>query len=142
MPKLSPHFTLEELLESQTARRKGITAQFNPPEKIIHNLTALCENILEPLRTALKKPIKISSGYRCPELNKAVGGAPKSQHLDGQAADIQGAGYPNKKLFEQIQASDLPFDQLIWEYGTKQEPAWVHVSFGPKNRRQILYIGV
>lgn len=137
----SQYFTLAEFLESQTARRNNITEQFKPSATVTRNLEALVTNILDPLREALGSPIKISSGYRSPALNKAVGGANTSQHLQGEAADIQ-AMHPvsNATLFELIIKMGLPFDQLIWEYGTKLNPAWVHVSFGPRNRRQILYI--
>ncbi len=135
---LSNNFTLAEMLESQAARRHNIAAQFDPPDKVIANLKALCENILQPLRDAINIPIHISSGYRSSRVNEIVGGAATSQHLFGQAADIQGAN--NAEIFRKIINLGLPFDQLIWEYGTKDNPAWVHVSFGPANRRQILYI--
>jgi zinc D-Ala-D-Ala carboxypeptidase len=139
--KLSPNFTLEEMLESQTARRKGIAEQFTPPPEVVTNLRALCKNILEPLREAVGGPIKISSGYRCPRLNKAIGGAKNSQHMVGEAADVQGlGGMTNKQLFNKIKQLGLPFDQMIWEFGNDQNPAWVHVSFGPRNRRQIIRV--
>jgi len=134
------YFTLDELLESQTARRRKITEQFNPSDKVISNLNELVENILDPLREAYGKPIKISSGYRSQRLNTIIGGAVNSQHLLGQAADIQALDGRNNVLFEMIKAHNLPFDQLIWEYGTKTNPAWVHVSYGPRNRKEILYI--
>lgn len=139
--KLSPNFTLEEMLESQTARRKGIAEQFTPPPEVINNLRALCKNILQPLRDSVGGPIKISSGYRTPRLNRAIGGARNSQHMVGEAADIQGLnGMTNKQLFNKIKQMNLPFDQLIWEFGNDQNPAWVHVSFGPRNRRQIIRV--
>lgn len=140
--KLTTHFSLPEMLESQTARRFNHTEQFDPPADVISNLKDLCANILEPLRVAIDVPIQVSSGYRCPRTNKKVGGKPTSQHPSGQAADIQCESLGNAVLFEKIKELKLPFDQLIWEYGTKTEPAWVHVSYGPKNRRQILFIGV
>jgi hypothetical protein len=136
------YFTLSELLESQAARRKNITEQFNPSGEVVLALNNLVDNILDPLRESYGKPIRISSGYRCKRVNAAVGGASTSQHLLGQAADIQAADGLNMPLFEFIKEMDLPFDQLIWEYGTKTNPAWVHVSYGPRNRRQILFIGV
>jgi uncharacterized protein YcbK (DUF882 family) len=136
------YFTLAELLESQAARRKNITEQFNPPGEVVLALNNLVDNILDPLRESYGKPIRISSGYRCKRVNAAVGGASTSQHLLGQAADIQAADGLNMPLFEFIKEMNLPFDQLLWEYGTKTNPAWVHVSFGPRNRKQILYIGV
>lgn len=140
--KLSANFTLQEMLESQTARRHNITQQFRPSQTVIKNLELLCVNILQPLRDKLGTPIRISSGYRHPETNKKVGGSATSQHTQGQAADIISADpdVSNATIFETIQRLNLPFDQLIWEYGTKLNPAWVHVSFGPRNRKQVLYI--
>jgi hypothetical protein len=87
------------------------------------------------LRTVYGKPIRVNSGYRCPKLNKAVGGSATSQHVLGQAADITGGNKSeNKILFDLIKSLKLPFDQLIWENGG----TWVHVSYGPRNRRQVL----
>ena len=137
--QLTPHFSLNEMLKSQTASRLKIAEQFNPSPEVIENLRLLCEKILEPLRSECGA-ITINSGYRSPKTNRAVGGAATSQHLLGQAADIESVSFKNKLLFKKIQELNLPFDQLIWEYGTKTEPEWVHVSFGPRNRRQILYI--
>ena len=132
------YFTLNELTASATAKRKGID---NTPDATVRaNLTALVANILDPLREAYGKPIVVSSGYRSPKLNRAVGGAAKSQHVTGQAADIHTLSdtpADNKKLFDLIQSLKLPFDQLINEYNFN----WVHVSFSPRNRRQVLKIG-
>jgi zinc D-Ala-D-Ala carboxypeptidase len=140
--KLSENFTLEELLESQTARRKVIQEQFAPSENVKENLRKLCINVLQPLRDGIGKPIHVTSGYRCKRLNKAIGGAVTSQHTEGKAADLQAIGYTNKELFDYIK-DNLKFDQLLWEFGTKEEPAWVHVSFDDKRmRNQVLYIGV
>jgi len=132
------YFNYYELTASSTAKRKGID---NTPDATVRaNLTALVANILDPLREAYGKPIVVSSGYRSPKLNRAVGGAAKSQHVTGQAADIHTLSdtpADNKKLFDLIQSLKLPFDQLINEYNFN----WVHVSFSPRNRRQILKIG-
>jgi hypothetical protein len=98
--------------------------------------------VLEPLRVAMGKPIKISSGYRCEKLNKAVGGVYNSQHLKGQAADIdiQGDMEFGRKIFDYIK-NHLPFDQLIWEH-TASGTYWVHVSFVfpdfGKNRKNVI----
>jgi hypothetical protein len=135
----SKYFTLQEMLESATARRLKIAEQFNPPAEIVTNLELLCKNILDPLREKCGA-INVTSGYRSPALNKAVKGAKSSQHMKGQAADIKGINCSNAELFNQIQKLKLPFDQMIWEYGTDKEPSWVHVSFGSLNRRQILYV--
>jgi len=132
------YFNYYELTASSTAKRKGID---NTPDATVRaNLTALVANILDPLREAYGRPIVVSSGYRSPKLNRAVGGAAKSQHVTGQAADIHTLSdtpADNKKLFDLILKLKLPFDQLINEYNFN----WVHVSFSPRNRRQILKIG-
>jgi len=132
------YFNYYELTASSTAKRKGID---NTPDATVRaNLTALVANILDPLREAYGKPIVVSSGYRSPKLNRAVGGAAKSQHVTGQAADIHTLSdtpADNKKLFDLIQSLKLPFDQLINEYNFN----WVHVSYSPRNRRQVLKIG-
>lgn len=132
------YFTMNELTHSATAIRKGID---NTPDNTAKaNLTALVANILDPLREAYGKPIVVSSGYRCAKLNRAVGGVARSQHITGQAADIQSVSKSkadHKKLFELAQRLRLPFDQLIDEYDYK----WVHISFNTKgNRRQVLHV--
>lgn len=137
--KLSLHFTLHELVVSQTAARKNIAEQFSPPENIIGNLTFLANNLLEKLRVLNNNErLLISSGYRCPRLNKAVGGVSNSQHLEGQAADIDfGSKEANKKFFDTIRHSDLVFDQLLNEFDYK----WVHISLKKDgNRKQVLNI--
>ena len=134
------HFTIEELYASETAKRLGID---NKPttQKMIH-LVYLAAYVLEPLRVAMNRPIHISSGYRCEKLNKAVGGVYNSQHLKGQAADIdiQGDLEFGKKVFNYIK-DHLPFDQLIWEHN-KAGTYWVHVSFVfpdfGRNRKQVI----
>jgi hypothetical protein len=135
MPKkLSDHFTLEEMTISQTAVRKGIDNTPSPEET--KNLKALCVSVLDPLRAMTENPIVVSSGYRSPKLNKAVGGAKSSQHVRGEAADITCPAIGQKKLFDLIRKSELPFDQVIDEF-----ERWVHVSFSrdpAKNRREVL----
>lgn len=134
------YFTIKELCASDTARRKGIENE--PTPEIVRNLTALVDNILDPLREAWGKPIIVNSGYRCDALNKAVGGVAASQHRYGQAADLDvGSRADNMKLFNLIEELDLPFDQLCFEKGnTAVGPDWVHVSYSPRNRREIKYI--
>jgi hypothetical protein len=135
---VSMHFTLEELCASDTAKEKGIINKPNT-EQII-NLVYLAANVLEPLRVAMGEPIKIGSGFRCPALNKAVGGVGNSQHLNGQAADlcIDGDIEKGKRWFNYIRLH-LPFDQLIWEHNAKGS-YWVHVSYRSdgKNRRNVI----
>lgn len=134
---MGKYFTIAELVKSDTANKKKINN--TPTKEIENNLNQLITNILDPLRESWGNPIIVSSGYRCQELNKAVGGAKTSQHTLGQAADIHtklNTKEENKKLFDLIKSLKLPFDQLINEYNYK----WVHVSYSPRNRRQILNI--
>jgi len=130
--QLSPHFSLEELCKSQTATRRGLDN--TPPPEAVDSLRALCANVLEPLRALLGKPIHVSSGYRSPEVNKAVGGSKNSQHLRGEAVDFTVPGLTTQQVFDVIRASDLPFDQLI------QEGTWIHVSHAHarKQRQECL----
>ena len=128
-------FTLKEFVKSNTAARLGINN--NPSEDVKKNIELLVEKILDPLRESFGKPIIVTSGYRCKELNKAVGGAAKSQHMSGEAADIrtvEDSKSANKELFNLIIELGLPFDQLINEH----DYDWVHVSYGKRNRRMIL----
>ena len=134
------HFTIEELCASATAKAKGIDNKPNVQQVI--NLVYLAAYVLEPLRVAMGEPIKISSGFRCRELNAKVGGVYNSQHVKGQAADlcIDGDLKKGKKWFNYIK-DHLPFDQLIWEHDASGT-YWVHVSyvykdFG-KNRHQVI----
>lgn len=135
MMRLSKHFTLDEFIKSATATRLGIDN--TPDEKVLNCIQALVDNVLEPLRVHYGRPIIITSGYRCPKLNRAVGGSSTSQHAIGQAVDIRSVSdsrEDNKELFDMIREMKLPFDQLINEFGYD----WVHVSFGPRNRRQVM----
>ena len=132
------YFTLKELTRSVTAKNKGIDNTPGEVEK--NNLIALVENVLDPLREAWGQPIIITSGYRCPALNRAVGGSATSQHVTGEAADIRTVSdtvEDNKALYELIRVLNLPIDQCINEYGYD----WIHVSYSPKNRRKFFSIG-
>lgn len=131
--KLSPHFTLEEFTVSQTAARKGLNN--TPSEDIVKVLTNTA-NQMEAVRKLLGAPITINSGYRSPEVNKAVGGARNSQHMTGEAVDFIAPGFGSvSAIVERIKSSGLVFDQLIDEYGS-----WVHISFSEKPRKQVLTI--
>ena len=137
---ITMHFTIDELCASQTAKARGIKNKPGIPEII--NLVYLTAYVLQPLRDAMQEPIKIGSGYRCPQLNRAVGGVANSQHIKGQAADlcIDGDLKKGKRWFEWIR-QHCQFDQLIWEHNAKGS-YWVHVSyvhppFG-RNRRQVI----
>jgi hypothetical protein len=135
------YFTIKELCNSVTAKAKGIDN--TPTEEVEANLTLLVENILDPLRSAYGKPIRVSSGYRSPKLNSAVGGVKTSQHRLGQAADITvDSRSENMKLFKLVQTLKLPYCQLIFEKGDRSVgPDWVHVSYDKNNiKRQIVYL--
>jgi zinc D-Ala-D-Ala carboxypeptidase len=138
MIQISEHLTLDELTRSQTATRLKIDN--TPSEEAKNNLKILCKNIYEPLINQFKH-LRISSAYRSEKLNKMIKGAKNSQHIKGQALDIQGTkGVTNAQIFNYVK-ENLDFDQLIWEFGSKIEPAWVHISFkSTNNRNQILYI--
>jgi len=131
--KLTYHFDLSEFVYSETAERKGIN---NYPDNIaITNLLLLCRDVLEPAREEYGKAMIISSGYRCQQLNNAVGGAKNSQHMTGCACDIV-CSEP-RRLFE-IFKQQGNFDQLLWEHAGKTQ--WLHVSYKPHggNREQAI----
>jgi hypothetical protein len=130
---LSKNFTLAEFIFSQTAQRLGINN--TPNQSHINNMKSLCTHILQPLRDNLGVPIKVTSGYRSPALNKAIGGSQTSQHSNGEAVDIVINGMTPRQICEAIIEFNLPFDQLILEFDS-----WVHVSFSPRHRRQKLTI--
>lgn len=139
---LSKNFTLEELTKSEYAIRNNIKEQNNPTSDIIGNLKKLCINTLQPLRDKIGSSIKVTCGYRCKRVNEGVGGAKSSQHLEGKAADIEyyiGNLECNLILTKIILQNNIPFDQMILEFGTKQNPAWIHISYNEgKNRGEIL----
>ena len=128
-------FTIEELCASEKAKERGINN--TPSSEVIYNLRMLVIFVLDPLRRKYGKPIHVNSGYRSPQLNKAVGGVKTSQHLKGQAVDITTYSRSgNKRLFDLIRESGC-FDQLIDE----QNLSWVHVSFNINgNRKEVLYL--
>ena len=129
------YFTIEELTRSTTARLRNIDN--TPSQLVIDNLTALVDNVLDPLREAWGKPIKVNSGYRCRALNKAVGGVPASQHMLGQAADItSGSQEANRDLYSLLKRLNLPVDQAINEHDFR----WLHISYGPRHRRHFFAI--
>lgn len=135
------YFSINELTRSATAARLGINNSPTPAVK--KNLEKLINEVLDPLREAWGAPIIVTSGYRCPKLNKAVGGAKTSQHVLGQAADIKTVGDKpenNKKLFELakklIGEKKIVVGQLIDEYGYD----WIHISTPGGHTNQILHI--
>jgi hypothetical protein len=139
--KLSEHLDLSEVIRSESAKRKGISNM--PTPEHIENFKLLAEKVFQPIREHFRCPIHISSGYRSKELNQAVGGSLTSQHCQGEAIDIDMDGTPNgvtnRMVFDYIK-DNLEFDQLIYEFGDKQNPDWVHVSYEStgKQRKQIL----
>ncbi|QEA10418.1 zinc D-Ala-D-Ala carboxypeptidase precursor [Bacteroides phage Barc2635] len=127
------YFTLKELTRATTATAKGIDN--TPTPEVEKNLTLLVENVLDPLREIYGKPITVNSGYRCPELNKAVGGSKTSDHVKGFAADITGGSKEENERIFNIIKHNFHFKQLIDEKGF----SWVHVSYDPSNlKNQIL----
>ena len=126
--KLSKNLSLGEFTRSQTAKRKGIDN--TPKEEHLEAAKLLAENIFQPIRECFATPIFISSGYRSDALNEAIGGSKTSQHSKGEAIDIDmdhRKGPENEEIFHYI-INNLPFDQLIWEFGTEDNPNWVHVA--------------
>lgn len=137
--KLSKNLSLREAIKSNTATRLGIP---NIPEDWeIDNLRAIAENIFQPIRDHFGVPIGVSSGYRSKALNKAVGGSKYSQHMIGEALDIDADIYgkvTNAEIFNFVK-NNLEWDQMIWEFGNDEEPDWVHISYKAVggNRKQI-----
>jgi len=117
---LSPHFSLDELIVSQSAARHGIDN--NPPPAAIENLKRLCV-LLENVRELFGKPLRISSGYRSPKVNALIGGSEKSQHCQGAACDFTIQGVTIDQVMDSITVNGLPYDQVIKEFG-----AWIHIS--------------
>lgn len=138
--QLSKNLSLAEMIRSESAKRAGINNM--PTKEHLESMKILAEKIFQPVRDYFKRPIHISSGYRSRALNASIKGASKtSQHSKGEAIDIDmdGTEITNKQVFDYIK-ENLEFDQLIWEFGTDDNPAWVHVSFNSKGRqrKQIL----
>lgn len=126
--KLGRFFTLAELTRSPTAKAMGINNE--PPREVIDRLRLLVVHVLDPLREALGRPITVTSGYRSPAVNLRVGGASSSQHVLGEAADIECAGVSTAALARKVLELRLPYDQLILEFHDPETPSsgWVHVS--------------
>ena len=138
--QLSAHFNLAEFTRSESAKRHGVSNE--PTPEHLKNLITLCEKVLEPIRMKFG-PINISSGYRSKMLNHFIGGALKSDHSFGCAADIDqdgtGSGYTNNEIFHFIK-DNLKFKQLIAEFPKDGQLGWVHVSYDPNNLKQEILI--
>jgi len=136
---ISKHISYKEGVYSITATRRGINN--DPNDEQLSNMELLAEKVFEPLREWVGGPIKINSFFRCPELNKAIGGSSKSQHCHGQAIDIDDTygKVANSEMYHYIK-ENLDFDQIIWEFGDDDNPNWVHVSYVSEedNRRRCL----
>jgi|TARA_Y100001963_G_scaffold44056_1_gene61814 zinc D-Ala-D-Ala carboxypeptidase len=132
---ISKHISYKEGVRSNTATRLGIDN--TPNNEQLDNMETVAEEVFEPLRAYVGGPIKINSFFRCPELNKAIGGSSKSQHCKGQAMDIDDTfgRMTNAEMYHFIK-EHLDFDQMIWEFGDDDNPDWVHVSYvSPENNR-------
>ena len=141
--KLSENFTLEELIRSNTAERMGID---NVPkdEKVVENLRSLCLEVLQPLRDYVGAPVHINSGYRCPELNMAVGGVKNSQHCRGEATDIRIVSPKQGREWAAWIEDNCRFDQMLLERN-KSGAVWLHVSCkrdASKNRQSFTILKV
>ena len=134
--ELSPHFSLEELVHSDVAIRRGLDNTPNQGE--VTNLRRLCETALEPTRWLLGVPLRVNSGFRAPAVNAAVGGKQNSAHLDGRACDFVPVGMDLGEAFQMIRQSSIPYDQVILEFN-----AWIHLAVakaGVDPRRQALVL--
>jgi len=132
---ISKHISQKEGTYSNTATRRGIDNTPNTEQMV--NMKRIAENIFEPLRQWVGGPIKINSFFRCPELNKAIGGSSKSQHCKGQAIDIDDTFgvVSNADMYYWVK-NHLNFDQMIWEFGDDDNPNWVHISYiSPEENR-------
>ena len=133
--RLSKNFVLSEIIRSSTAKRLNINNE--PSKRHLQNLSLLITNLIQPMRDAIG-PIRISSGYRNPALNRAIGGSHKSQHCKGEALDIQfwkEGKMCNKEIYDYILNSNMEFDQMINEF----DFSWIHISLKKKgNRKQVL----
>ena len=133
--KLSENFSLSEIIHSNTAIRKGIDNA--PTAKHLQNIQLLIKQVVQPMRSSIGA-IRISSGYRNPRLNRAIGGSTRSQHCKGEALDLQfwkGGNMNNKVMYDWILNNDIEFDQMINEFNF----SWIHISYSKdNNRRQIL----
>ncbi len=133
---LSPHFTLSEFTRSTTADRLGIDNTI--PAALVPNLRTLCQYVLEPLRAHVGHGFTISSGYRCPQLNRAVGGVSNSQHQQGEAADLHLPSIEEGREWMRWIMDNCTFDQLLWE--RSGHTTWLHVSCKrdtSKNRHMV-----
>lgn len=132
--RISQHFYLSEFLKSETAKKLGIDNSIRE-NKHLENLSNLVYQILEPARKEIQRPLFITSGYRVPALNKAVGGVPNSQHMFGQAVDIQVSNELFANTLFDILSKNQKVDELLFEKSGNKK--WIHVSWS-RNPRHII----
>lgn len=135
--QLTRHFMLSEFTKSSTAEAHGIDN--TPSLEVVSNLQYLCREVLEPLREWMNEPIIISSGYRCPKLNKAVGGVSKSQHLTGEACDIHLPSKDIGRRYAEFILDNCRFDQMLFETDSNGT-SWLHVSIKQNGKNRQTYI--
>jgi hypothetical protein len=132
--RISKNFTLSEITHSNTAKRLGIDN--SPNKEHLENIKLLVNDLIQPMRSALG-PIRISSGYRNPQLNHAIGGSSRSQHCKGQAFDVQfwkNGKMCNKEIYDWVIKSGIEFDQMINEF----DFSWIHISLKKENNRNVI----
>ena len=137
--KIGKYLTTDEICYSRTAIRNNIDNNFVSTMHI-SNARLLCHNVYDPLCDHFKFKIPFTSFYRSPNLNRVIKGSKGSQHMSGQAVDLDPNcqnGLSNDQLFHYIRTK-IKFDQLIWEFGDDKQPAWVHVSYADNPRKQVL----
>lgn len=136
--KFTDHISWKEATGSATAKKLNIDN--TPNDDQLNNMKTLAQEFFEPLRERCGQPIRINSFFRCQELNEAISGsATTSQHIKGQAIDLDATkGMTNKELFCIIK-QEFDFDKLIWEHGDNENPAWIHVSYNKGNNRKLVY---
>ena len=140
--KLTENLSLAEVTKSATAIRKGITN--TPSATHLIALKEVSKNIFQPCREHFGKPLAVTSGYRSEALNEAINGSKNSQHSKGEALDLDAdvfGGFSNAELFNYIK-DHLDFDQLIWEFGNNNNPAWVHCSYKTRGNRNEVLIAI
>jgi len=136
---LSKNLSVKEVVKSSTAIKHGIANE--PSIGHLESLKALADNVFQPMREHFGVPVAVTSGYRSKALNDLIGGSSSSQHSKGEAIDVDAdvfGGTTNADIFNYLR-EHTDFDQLIWEFGTNENPAWIHVSYNKgKNRREVL----
>ena len=140
--KLTENLSLAEVTKSATAIRMGIAN--TPSATHLIALKEVSKNIFQPCREHFGKPLAVTSGYRSEALNEAINGSKTSQHSKGEALDLDAdvfGGFSNAKLFNYIK-DHLDFDQLIWEFGNNNNPAWVHCSYKTRGNRNEVLIAI